>query len=113
MAEKRNWLELSHEDRVLALQGSSLDQLVGDYELPGLSDAEFRRTLAEEASLWQASNVDKFEEAGGPPTKDVVLGAYRDLDRSEAILELIDNSIDAWLRRRASYPKAAASTLEI
>ena len=109
MAEKRNWLDLTHEERVFALQGSSPDQLVADYEMPGVAEVEFKRSLAEEATLWQASNVDTFQEAGGPPTKDVVLGAYRDLDRSEAILELIDKSIDAWLRRRESYPKASAA----
>ena len=113
MAEKRNWLELSHEERIAALKGSSYDQIVTDYDLPGIAPAEFKRRIAAEASLWQAANIGQFEEGGGPPTKDMILGAYRDLDRSEAILELIDNSIDAWLSRRSSYPKASAPTLEV
>jgi type IV secretory pathway TrbF-like protein len=37
----------------------------------------------------------------------------RDLDRSEALLELIDNSIDAWNRRRAEYPAKSAPELNI
>src|SRR5438034_11822813 len=51
--------------------------------------------------------------AGKAPNKEVVLGAWRDLDRSEALLELIDNSIDAWKRRREKYPDKSAPELNI
>ena len=55
--------------------------------------------------------------ASKPParhqTKDVVLGAWRDLERAEALLELVDNSIDEWLRRRAAHPKKTSKELDI
>jgi hypothetical protein len=69
--------------------------------------------LERERSLWIPDNVGKFQLLGQAPTKDVVLGAWRDLDRSEALLELIDNSVDVWLRRRDNYPDKAYSELNI
>jgi hypothetical protein len=47
------------------------------------------------------------------PETRAVPGAWRDLDRAEALLELIDNSIDAWNRRRARYPDKSAPELNI
>jgi hypothetical protein len=37
----------------------------------------------------------KRSTAGGVPSKATLIGSWRDLDRAEALLELIDNSIDA------------------
>ena len=82
-------------------------------DLDELDDAHFRRYLAAQRDLWEPGNLREFEHAGGPPTKDVVLGAWRDLDRSEAFLELIDNSIDAWLVRRRQYPRRTPDELDI
>jgi hypothetical protein len=90
-----------------------MDQIVQTYRLGDQPDAEFREYLARELRLWEPSNVGEVKTAGRPPTKDVVLGAWRDLDRSEALLELIDNSIDEWLRRRTSHPKKSAPELNI
>src|SRR5437870_4076429 len=99
MANQQDWSSLSHTDRILALQQSSLDQLVTDYKVPGDTADDRKLFLQREQTRWLPNNVQEFKTAGGPPTKDVVLGAYRDLDRAEAILELIDNSIDAWMNR--------------
>src|SRR5260370_6477812 len=55
--------------------------------------------------LWDPKNIEDLKEIKKVPTKDVVLGAWRDLDRSEAIMELIDNSIDAWHKRKKDCPK--------
>jgi hypothetical protein len=70
--------------------------------------------LARETALWQPKDATGHaHQAGSPPNKEVVLGAWRDLDRSEALLELIDNSIDAWSRRRERYPNKTAPELNI
>ena len=113
MASKRNWMTLSHEQRVKALGEMSVDQIVEDYTIEGQDEELFRQSLGRELQLWDPKNVLKFKHAGDAPTKDVVLGAWRDLDRSEALLELIDNSIDVWLQRKQSYPKKTAAELNI
>jgi hypothetical protein len=110
---KQNWSGLTHKQRVELLAIHSVEKLAGDYYVDGLNDADFRRYLAAQRDLWEPGNLLEFEHAGGPPTKDVVLGAWRDLDRSEALLELIDNSIDAWLIRRRQYPKRTPDELDI
>src|SRR5262245_48111935 len=96
---KTNWNELSHDEKLSVLTRSSVDQIVDDYHVPDMENPDFRALIIRELALWQPrNNAGKPAMAGRPPNKEVVLGAWRDLDRSEAVLELIDNSIDAWLR---------------
>jgi hypothetical protein len=104
---------LSHREQVQALAANSIDKLAEKYFLGSLSSSDFRHYLAAQSDLWDARNVKTFDTAGGAPTKDMVLGAWRDLDRCEALLELIDNSIDVWLRRREEYPSKTATELNI
>lgn len=113
MAAKRNWMTLSHEQRVRVLGEMSIDDIVKTYKIEGQDEVTFRQGVVRELELWSPENVGKFEHAGDAPTKDVVLGAWRDLDRSEALLELIDNSIDVWLQRKEQYPKKTAPELNI
>ena len=103
--KRKDWSAIQHEDRVRLLQTNSIEQISGAYQFPGYDDEAFRRYLAAQRTLWDVGNIGAFEESGHPPTKDIVLGAWRDLDRSEALLELIDNSIDAWLDRRQKHPR--------
>src|SRR5690242_10144768 len=113
MPKKISWLGLGHEQRIAVLQDLSIEKILAQYELPGTSTKEFRALLVKQLSLWTPKNLGPFVMNGGPPTKDVVLGAWRDLDRSEALLELIDNSIDAWHLRRERYPATTAKNLII
>jgi len=113
MAKKADWTQLSHEKRIRILTDTPIDQIVDDYALPTKDESAFRVQLAREQRLWEPGNVQKLETAGSPPTKDVVLGAWRDLDRSEALLELIDNSIDVWRERKERYPKKTSPELNI
>ena len=113
MSQREDWSKLSHLVRVRILRDSSIDQIVRDYTVENADDATFRDVLSREQHLWQVRNVGEFEYAGDPPTKDIVLGAWRDLDRAEALLELIDNSIDAWRQRRQAYPTKTAPQLDI
>lgn len=108
-----DWNGLSHQDRVKVLAATPLDQILGEYRSGDHPETAFREQLVREFRLWDPQNVSSFLTKGGPPTKDVVLGAWRDLDRAEAILELIDNSIDEWLRRRAAHPTKCAPELNI
>lgn len=101
MTAKLDWNSLSHAERVNKLSTVSLDNLVNEYETDQHDDVSFRSILEREKKIWDVSNVQTFKTAGDPPTKEMILGAWRDLDRSEAFLELIDNSIDAWLQRKA------------
>ncbi|HEX6748755.1 MAG TPA: hypothetical protein VF092_15765 [Longimicrobium sp.] len=110
---RTDWNDLAHSERIEVLATRSMDQIVQDYRLGEELDSEFREHLAREIRLWQPDNVGELKTAGKPPTKDVVLGAWRDLDRSEALLELIDNSIDEWLRRRTKVPDKTAPELNI
>ncbi len=114
MTTKPDWNDLGHADRVRILRETSMDQIVADYRYGDVDDSSFRAQLAREMSLWQPHRFDGApKRMGEPPNKEVVLGAWRDLDRSEALLELIDNSIDAWRRRRAKYPDKSAPELNI
>lgn len=114
MATKANWNDLSHDNKLSTLQGSSIDQILKDYHVPELDEQGFRALLTREITLWQPKLCKgKPTLTGAPPNKEVVLGAWRDLDRSEAILEFIDNSIDAWSRRRERYPDKSAKELNI
>lgn len=113
MASKIDWESLTHEERVKALAEMPIEQIIDTYRLGDIDDNAFRQLIARETTLWSPQNVGTFKEAGNAPTKDVVLGAWRDLERSEAILELTDNSIDNWLRRREQYPAKTPSELNI
>src|SRR6266404_1200282 len=113
MPTKTDWLSLSHEKRIKVLAETPIEQITEEYVLEGHDEASFRESLAREMRLWDPKNISKFEQAGRAPTKDVVLGAWRDLERSEALLELIDNSVDAWLQRRQNNPKKNAPELNI
>ena len=113
MARRQEWMALAHEDRVRLLRDLSIDLIAKDYTIRNQSDEDFKAYLARQRQLWEPDNVGTFEQAGGPPTKDIVLGAYRDLDRAEALLELIDNSIDVWFQRRAQHPRETARELKI
>jgi hypothetical protein len=111
---KPNWNELSHDDKLSVLTRSSVERIVGDYHAPNMEESDFRSLVKRELALWQSkNNAGKPSIAGRPPNKEVVLGAWRDLDRSEAILELIDNSIDAWMRRSKQHPHKTAKELNI
>jgi hypothetical protein len=112
--KKPNWNDLSHEEKLSVLKSSSVDQIVRDYTLPNKDETDLRSVVKQELALWQPkNNAGKPSIAGRPPNKEVVLGAWRDLDRSEAVLELIDNSIDAWMRRSEKHPKKTAKELNI
>lgn len=114
MTTRPEWNNLKHADKLRVLREASIDQIVADYKLDDRDDSMFRAQLAREIALWQPDRFEGAEkQAGAPPNKEVVLGAWRDLDRSEALLELIDNSIDAWKRRRKDYPDKSAPELNI
>jgi hypothetical protein len=114
MDTKPDWNALSHTDKLRVLRTYSIDQIVADYSSTDPDQTAFRSRLAREVALWQPHESDGVPNVTGePPNKEVVLGAWRDLDRSEALLELIDNSIDAWNRRRSRYPDKAAPELNI
>src|SRR5437879_1659868 len=112
-ATKPNWTKLSHDDKLSVLRRSSVDQIVGDYHVPNMQESDFRSLVIRELALWQPKNAAEPTIAGRPPNKEVVLGAWRGLDRAEALLELIDNSIDAWIRRSEKHPHKTAKELNI
>jgi hypothetical protein len=114
MNTKPDWNDFKHADKLRFLREASVDQIVADYKLDDVDDSMFRARLAREIALWQPHQSEGVgKQAGAPPNKEVVLGAWRDLDRSEALLELIDNSIDAWNRRRKQYPDKSAPELNV
>src|SRR2546423_6059207 len=113
MATRAEWKQLSHPERVRVLADESDDQIAAEYRIVGKSDEEFKQALAQERALWIPDKVGKFKAAGKPPTKHSLLGSYRDLERSEALLELIDNSIDVWNARRISSPTSVDKELSI
>lgn len=114
MVTKPDWNSLTHTDKLKVLRTSAIDQIVADYSSSDPDQAAFRARLARELVLWQPQQSDGVPTLSGePPNKEVVLGAWRDLDRSEALLELIDNSIDAWNRRRERYPDKTAPELNV
>src|SRR5205814_179533 len=70
--------------------------------------------LTSRLTLWTPANLAaKKRTSDASPTKDPIMAASRDLDRSEALLELIDNSTDAWMLRRRKYPAKTAKELII
>ncbi len=114
MQTKPDWDTLPHTDKVKVLRETPVDQIAGEYTSAEPDVSAFRSRLAREMILWQPNQADGVaKQAGEPPNKEVILGAWRDLDRSEALLELIDNSIDAWKKRRTEYPDKSAPELNI
>src|SRR4051812_21052521 len=93
-----SWNQLSHKERLTLLRDKPIDELVPVYKPDGQAPDAFRLRLQHELELWDPKNAAEIKSAGNPPTKDMLLGAWRDLDRSEAFAELIDNSIDSWRR---------------
>ena len=110
---KTDWNELSHNDKLQILQRRSRETLGKEYYTPGIADDDFAEFLEAEYDLWGPDNLGPPRIAGKPPLKDIVIGSWRDLNRSEALLELIDNSIDAWRRRREKDPTTTAKRLRI
>ncbi len=113
MPQKTQWASVAHDEKMRLLGKTAPAVLVKTYTHDGMSDDEFRAELERDIQLWDPKNIAKVREVDEVPTKDIVLGAWRDLDRSEAIMELIDNSVDAWNRRRREYPKKVSKTLTI
>lgn len=114
MATKTSWDSLDHTQKVDILRDNSVDQILRDYSSNDDDPVAFRARLVREMVLWQPQQTAGIaKQAGSPPNKEVVLGAWRDLDRAEALLELIDNSIDAWSRRKERHPDKCAPELNI
>jgi hypothetical protein len=91
-----------------------IEQILVDYELPGSDGQAFRAYLTTRMTLWTPKNLGPgMRVSDAAPTKDPLMAASRDLDRSEALLELIDNSIDAWTLRRGKHPAKTAKELII
>jgi len=115
MNGKIDWHTLDHTDKLRVLRDYSIDQILVDYKYRDEDATSFRARLVRENTLWLPKQYSsaKPKMAGEPPNKEVVIGAWRDLDRSEALLELIDNSIDAWKRRREKYPDKSSPELNV
>src|SRR5438874_2728451 len=105
MPQKKDWTVLPARERMELLVAKPPAELARAYFREGLSESEFLSELQREIQLWNTGNLADVGEIDEVPTKDLVLGAWRDLDRGEALLELIDNSIDAWHARRRDDPK--------
>jgi hypothetical protein len=95
----RPWTDLPLQTRLDLLKTTPLEVLSKKHKPAATDSQAFLRQLEQELALWNAGAAGTPKTAGRPPTKDILLGAYRDLDRSEAIAELIDNSIDHWRQR--------------
>lgn len=115
-SDKTNWNELVHDEKLHVLQQSNRDALAAladDYYVPDLSDVDFAALLNAEYDLWDPHNLGSARITRKTPLKDIVIGSWRDLNRSEALHELIDNSIDAWRRRRKDHPTTTDQSLRI
>jgi hypothetical protein len=113
METQRNWNVLAHQERLRILKELNDDEVIGSYLPDGTSEGEFRKQLVADRRFWSLDNIGEPKTVDGVPTKETTIGAWRDLNRAEAILEFIDNSIDAWMRRRAKYPRQSARELLI
>jgi hypothetical protein len=108
-----SWNTLDHEKKMQIFKEKNDDEIIAAYQPSDVSDDDFRRQLAADRRFWNPSNISKLTIKGGPPTKETTIGAWRDLSRAEALLELIDNSVDVWMRRRSKYPSDTAKKLQI
>jgi hypothetical protein len=114
MATKKNWATLDHDERIQLLKSLNDHEIITSYlPPPEVSQTEFEAYLNEQREVWRPHILGDVKMAGGPPNKESIMGAWRDLNRSEALLELIDNSIDAWTRRRKKYARYTSKTLQI
>jgi hypothetical protein len=113
MAKKQTWDRLQHKDKIRKLKSLTDDEIVASSLPSGTSETELRKQLKQERELWKPENLGEAKTAGGPPRKETFLGAIRDLNRAEALLELIDNSIDVWMKRRSKYRNKTAAQLQI
>lgn len=114
MSTQTDWNVLSHEQKIDLLKANNDNDLVNQYLPPQMEREEFRKQLAREKDFWRPDRIQEFFPEGRPPTKATTIGAWRDLTRAEALLELMDNSIDAWMRRSAKVAvKYRAKTLQI
>ena len=111
--KKKNWNKLAHNDKLQILQTRSFETLAKEYYAPDVADDGFVEFLEAEHELWDPENLGSHRTVGKTPLKDIIIGSWRDLNRSEALLELIDNSIDSWRRRREKYPTKTAKRLSI
>ena len=104
---------MAHDDKLKILQTRSLETLANDYYAPDVAEDDFMEFLEGEYELWDPDNLGSPRTTGAAPRKDIVIGSWRDLNRAEALLELIDNSIDSWHRRKKKYPTRTAKRLSI
>jgi hypothetical protein len=112
MSKNLTWDELSHDDKLDLLRRKTDLEIIGSYLPTGTSESAFKNELSRARNLWKPENLSSPKKIGGPPKKEILIGAYRDLSRVEAILELIDNSIDIWMRR-SGLSKDGAENLNI
>ncbi len=113
MSNKALWNDLSHDEKIRLLKSKTIDEIIQDHRPDTIESEAFRQILESERAFWAPANLKAAKFIDEVPSKDTTIGARRDLNRAEAILELIDNSIDAWLRRKEEYPKKTPSILEI
>ncbi|NOT48160.1 MAG: hypothetical protein HOP17_10490 [Acidobacteria bacterium] len=111
---KKKWKDLSHEDRIKLFKDISNEEIIAKFIAPeDIAAKDFERFLDRERRFWRPDRLGDAIPTGASPNKETLLGAWRDLNKSEALLELIDNSIDAWLRRKAKYPRHTTKNLQI
>lgn len=110
MVTKTRWEAVEHARKLELLQQYNDSEIVAAYSF---SDGAATKVLARERKLWTPDRLGPGGIAGKPPTKETVIGSWRDLNRAEALLELTDNSIDAWMRRKSRYPLETAEKLKI
>jgi hypothetical protein len=114
MRKKIPWPVITHDQHIQFLAEKTIDQIIEEYELPGSDVESFHTYLTNRLSLWNPGSLSPGKRISrARPTKDPLIAASRDLDRSEALLGLIDNSIDAWMLRRQKNPAKTAKQLII
>ena len=114
MPSRKPWDTVDHLEKIEILKALNDDEIVSAHLPSGMDPGQFRKLLLEERDIWKPTSLGHPRSAGAPPNKETVMGAWRDLNRAEALLELIDNSIDAWTRRRKKYAsKYTSKTLQI
>ena len=113
MAKTKSWNDLTHDDKLDLLRRKSDADILQGFLPKGTSESVFTKELIRARELWKPENVRTAKKIGGPPKKEILIGAYRDLSRVEAILELIDNSIDIWMRRSGGSSKEVDESLQI
>ena len=83
MSKKIGCPTLSHERHIQILTGPKIDQILAAYELPGSDTEAFRAYLTNRLTLWTPANLGTNKRTSdASPTKDPIMAASRDLDRS-------------------------------